>query len=86
LIGIVRTALARPLSFVVMAIAILILGVLAAVRMPVDIFPSIRVPVIAISWTYAGLSSEEMAGRIITLYERVLTTGVSDIEGPETRK
>ena len=83
--GLVRTALARPLTFVVMAIAILILGVLAAARMPVDIFPNIRVPVIAVAWSYSGLSSEEMSGRIITLYERVLTTVVNDIEHLESQ-
>src|SRR5215470_1630129 len=85
MIGLVRTALQRPLTFVVMAIAILILGVLATLRMPVDIFPNIRVPVIAISWTFAGLSAEEMSGRIITIYERLLTTGVSDIEHLESQ-
>jgi len=85
LIGIVRTALARPLTFVVMAIAILILGALSASRMPVDIFPSIRVPVIAAAWTYSGLSSEEMAGRIITNYERAVTTTVNDIEHLESQ-
>ena len=85
MIGIVRLALSRPLTFVVMAIAILILGVLATARMPVDIFPNIRVPVIAVAWSYSGLSSEEMSGRIITLYERVLTTVVNDIEHLESQ-
>ena len=55
MIGIVRVALHRPLTFVVMAIVIAIVGVLAAVRMPVDIFPNIRIPVIAVAWQYAGL-------------------------------
>jgi multidrug efflux pump subunit AcrB len=84
-IGIVRIALSRPLTFVVMAIAILILGVLSAARMPVDIFPNIKVPVLAVAWAYNGLSAEEMSGRIITLYERILTTGVSDIEHLESQ-
>ncbi len=61
MIGIVRIALARPLTFIVMAILILIGGVLAAIRTPVDIFPDIRVPVIAVAWQYAGLSPDDMA-------------------------
>ena len=85
MIGIVRIALARPLTFVVMAILILIVGVLSAVRTPVDIFPEIRVPVIATAWTYAGLPPEEMSGRIITPYERVLTTTVNDIDHIESQ-
>jgi multidrug efflux pump subunit AcrB len=84
-IGLVRTALSRPLTFVVMAIAILILGALVGVRMPVDIFPNIRVPVIATAWNYSGLSAEEMAGRIILPYQRGLTTMVSDIEHLESQ-
>lgn len=84
-IGIVRTALARPLTFVVMAILILILGVLAAIRTPVDIFPDIRVPVIATAWQYSGLSPDEMSGRIITPFERVLTTTVNDIDHIESQ-
>jgi CzcA family heavy metal efflux pump len=85
LIGIVRTALARPLTFIVMAILILILGVLAAIRTPVDIFPDIRVPVIATAWQYSGLSPDEMSGRIITPFERVLTTTVNDIDHIESQ-
>ncbi|WP_213980440.1 efflux RND transporter permease subunit [Sphingomonas sp. dw_22] len=85
MIGIVRTALARPLTFIVMAILILILGVLAAIRTPVDIFPDIRVPVIATAWQYSGLSPDEMSGRIITPFERVLTTTVNDIDHIESQ-
>ena len=85
MIGLVRTALSRPLTFVVMAIAILILGALVGVRMPVDIFPNIRVPVIATAWNYSGLSAEEMAGRILLPYQRGLTTMVSDIEHLESQ-
>ncbi|MGK6321413.1 efflux RND transporter permease subunit [Sphingomonas sp. DT-204] len=85
MIGIVRTALARPLTFIVMAILIVILGVLAAIRTPVDIFPDIRVPVIATAWNYAGLSPDEMSGRIITPFERVLTTTVNDIDHIESQ-
>ena len=72
MIGIVRIALSRPLTFIVMAIVILLGGILAALRTPVDIFPEIRVPVIAVAWQYAGLSPEDMAGRITTVYEKTL--------------
>jgi CzcA family heavy metal efflux pump len=85
MIGIVRIALARPLTFIVMAIVIAIVGVLAAIRTPVDIFPDIRVPVIAVAWQYSGLSPGEMAGRIITPVERTLTTTVNDIEHLESQ-
>ncbi|MFZ5792967.1 MAG: efflux RND transporter permease subunit, partial [Pseudomonadota bacterium] len=85
MLAIVRIALTRPLTFVVMALLIAIGGALAAVRTPVDIFPSIRVPVIAVAWTYAGLPPEEMAGRIITPFERALSATVSDIEHVESQ-
>jgi len=85
MIGIVKVALSRPLTFIVMAILIAIGGVLAAARTPVDIFPNIRVPVIAVAFNYAGLPPEEMSGRIITPYERVLTTTVNDIEHIESQ-
>ncbi|MGK6325061.1 efflux RND transporter permease subunit [Sphingomonas sp. DT-51] len=85
MIGIVRIALARPLTFIVMAILIAIVGVLAALRTPVDIFPDIKVPVIATAWQYAGLSPDEMSGRIITPFERVLTTTVNDIDHIESQ-
>jgi CzcA family heavy metal efflux pump len=80
MINIVRIALHKPYTFVVMAVLLLIMGVLAALRTPVDIFPEIRIPVIAVAWQYTGLPPDEMAGRITTLYERVLTTTVNDIE------
>ncbi|MDO6413237.1 efflux RND transporter permease subunit [Sphingomonas sp. BIUV-7] len=85
MIGIVKVALSRPLTFIVMAVVILIAGIGAALRTPVDIFPDIRVPVIAVAWQYAGLPPEEMAGRIITPYERVLTTTVNNIEHVESQ-
>ena len=80
MIGIVRIALQRPYTFVVMSLLLLIIGILAALRTPVDIFPDIRIPIIAVAWQYKGLPPEDMAGRITTLYERVLTTTVNDIE------
>jgi len=78
--NVVSIALKRPYTFVVMALLMLIVGILAALRTPVDIFPEIRIPVIAVVWQYTGLPPDEMAGRITTLYERVLTTTVNDIE------
>ena len=80
LIGIVRVALRRPYTFVVLALLLLIVGPLAALRTPTDIFPEIRIPVIAVAWQYTGLPPEQFAGRITTLYERSLTTTVNDIE------
>ncbi|PNP96294.1 efflux RND transporter permease subunit [Sphingobium sp. SA916] len=85
MIGIVKVALHRPLTFIVMAILIAIAGVLAAARTPVDIFPNIRIPVVAVAWQYAGLSPEDMANRIVNPYERVLTTTVNDIEHIESQ-
>src|ERR1051326_7735478 len=80
MIGIVRIALRRPYTFVVLALTILIIGPLAALRTPVDIFPDIRIPVIAIIWGYTGLQPDLMAGRIVTQSSRGLTTTVNDIE------
>ena len=80
LVDIVRVALKRPYTFVVLALLLLIIGPLAAMRTPTDIFPEIRIPVIAVAWQYTGLPPDQMAGRITTLYERVLTTTVNDIE------
>jgi multidrug efflux pump subunit AcrB len=81
---IVGTALKRPYTFVVMALLILVLGPIAALKTPTDIFPEIRIPVIAVAWAYTGLPPDQMAGRITTLYQRVLTTTVNDIEHIES--
>ena len=78
--AIVRIALRRPYTFIVLAMLLLIIGPLAASRTPVDIFPEIRIPVIAVIWNYTGLPPEEMAGRVVTQFERALTTTVNDIE------
>jgi multidrug efflux pump subunit AcrB len=78
--AIVRIALRRPYTFVVLALLMLLIGPLAALRTPVDIFPEIRIPVIAAIWVYTGLPPEEMAGRMISQFERTLTTTVNDIE------
>ncbi len=80
MIGIVRIALRRPYTFVVLALAILIIGPLSALRTPVDIFPEIRIPVIAVIWNYTGLAPDQMSGRIATQFQRALTTTVNDIE------
>jgi len=76
----VRVALRRPYTFVVMAVLILIGGVLAALRTPTDIFPEIDIPVIAIAWTYTGLPPDEMAGRVSSQFQRLLSTTVNDVE------
>jgi multidrug efflux pump subunit AcrB len=80
MLGIVRLALNRPYTFIVVALLIFIIGTLAALRMPVDIFPSIDIPIIGVAWQYQGLPPDDMAGRIITPFERALTTTVNDIE------
>jgi len=80
MLGIVRIALSRPYTFIVAALLIFLLGALAALRMPVDIFPSIDIPIIGVAWQYQGLPPDQMAGRIITPFERALTTTVNDIQ------
>ena len=82
---IVRLALRRPYTFVVMAMLIAILGVATILRMPTDIFPDIDIPVISVVWNYSGLPPEEMEKRIVTGYERILTTTVNDIEHVESQ-
>jgi CzcA family heavy metal efflux pump len=85
MIWLVRVALQRPYTFIVLALVILIAGALAALNTPTDIFPSIRVPVIGVAWSFSGLSPDEMSGRIITPYERVLSTTVDNIEHTESQ-
>ena len=82
--ALVRIALRLPYTFVVLALLILIAGGLAAVRTPVDIFPEIRIPIISTIWKYTGLPADELAGRMVTPYERALTTTVNDIEHIES--
>ncbi|MGH9691676.1 MAG: efflux RND transporter permease subunit [Candidatus Acidiferrales bacterium] len=82
---IVRIALRRPYTFIVAAILILILGLVAISRAPVDIFPDIDIPVVSIIWNYNGLSPEDMSNRIIYGYERGVTTTVNDIEHIESQ-
>jgi multidrug efflux pump subunit AcrB len=80
MLAIVRIALSRPYTFIVAALLIFFIGTLAALRMPVDIFPSINIPIIGVAWQYQGLPPDAMAGRIVTPFERALTTTVNDIE------
>jgi multidrug efflux pump subunit AcrB len=82
---IVRLALRRPYTFVVVSVLIAILGVAAIITMPVDIFPYIDIPVVSAVWTYQGLSPEEMEKRVVTFFERSLTTTVNDIEHIESQ-
>lgn len=80
MINLVRIALTRPYTFVVLALLILIVGPLAALRTPTDIFPEIRIPVIGVVWQYTGLPPDQMSGRITTPFQKALTTTVNDIE------
>jgi multidrug efflux pump subunit AcrB len=80
MIALVRIALSRPYTFIVLALLLLIIGPLAALRTPTDIFPDIRIPVIGVVWQYTGLPPDQMAGRITTPFQRALTTTVNDIE------
>jgi multidrug efflux pump subunit AcrB len=85
MIAIVRLALARPYTFVVMAVLILIFGTTAALRTPTDIFPNINIPVVSVVFSYTGLPADDMAGRIVTFYERSLPNSVNDIEHIESQ-
>src|SRR5216683_1164177 len=82
---IVRLALRRPYTFVVVSILILIIGGLAIVRTPTDIFPHINIPVVSIIWNYNGLTPEDMSDRIVSVTERALTTTVDNIQHVESQ-
>jgi multidrug efflux pump subunit AcrB len=81
----IRIALQRPYTFIVLGILILLIGPLAILRTPIDIFPGINLPVISVIWTYNGMPPDEMSDRIITYFERQMTTTVSDIEHIESQ-
>jgi multidrug efflux pump subunit AcrB len=81
---IVKIALDRPYTFIVLALLILILSPIVILRTPTDIFPNIDIPVISVAWQYTGLNPEEMEGRLTSVYERVLTTTVDNIEHIES--
>src|SRR5947199_10188227 len=81
---IVRLALRRPYTFVILALLIAVLGILSIVTMTIDIFPRINIPVVNVIWSYTGLSPTEMEGRIVTVTERAFTTTVNGIEHLES--
>ena len=83
--AIVVTALKRPYTFVVLAILILLYGGMAVFKTPTDIFPPIKIPIVAVVWTYNGLMPTDMSGRVVYYYERALTTTVSGIEHIESQ-
>src|SRR6266513_2983947 len=81
---IVRLALNRPYTFIVLALLILLASPVVIMRTPTDIFPNINIPVIAVAWQFTGLNTEEMEGRFTTGFERILTTTVDNIEHIES--
>lgn len=83
--AIVLVALRRPLTFVVMSILIILFGTMAVLKTPTDIFPAIRIPVIAVVWNYNGLSPQDMSGRVVYYYERALTATVANVEHIESQ-
>ena len=83
--AIVVVALKRPYTFVVLAILILLFGGMSVFKTPTDIFPPIKIPVVAVVWTYGGLMPTDMSGRVVYYYERALTTTVSNIEHIESQ-
>ncbi|MXV45261.1 AcrB/AcrD/AcrF family protein [Saccharibacter sp. 17.LH.SD] len=82
--AIVITALRRPLTFVVLSILILMFGIMSVFKTPTDVFPNIKIPVVAVVWTYGGMLPEEFAGRIIYNYELMVTSTVEGIEHMES--
>ncbi|MGO9007274.1 MAG: efflux RND transporter permease subunit [Beijerinckiaceae bacterium] len=85
MITIVRIALQRPYTFVVMAMLMLLFGVMSWVKTPTDIFPNITIPVVSVVWTYNGMPPDDMSGRIIYFYERTLSSQVNDIQHMESQ-
>src|SRR2546422_9062773 len=81
---IVRLALRRPYTFVVLALLIAVLGAVSVVSMPIDVFPRINIPVVNVIWNYSGLSPTEMQNRIVTVTERAFTSTVNGIEHLES--
>jgi multidrug efflux pump subunit AcrB len=81
---IVKVAIERPYTFIVLALLILILAPVAILNTPTDIFPNINIPVVAVSWTYTGMNPEELEGRLTTVYEKILTALVDNIEHIES--
>ncbi|MBZ2187264.1 MAG: efflux RND transporter permease subunit [Bryobacter sp.] len=82
---IVKLALSRPYTFAVMALLIMVLGVVSIVAMPTDIFPNIDIPVVSVIWNYTGMSPDDMEKRVVTSFERAVTTTVNDVEHIESQ-
>src|SRR5438309_7640585 len=82
---IVALALRRPYTFIVLAVLILLLGVFVILRTAIDIFPNIKIPVVAAIWSYTGLSPDEMSKRIVLFSERVAHTTVNDVQHTESQ-
>src|SRR5712664_1444967 len=82
---IVKLALARPYTFIVFSVVLLLISPVVLLRTPIDIFPSINIPVISVIWTYTGLAPSEMETRIVSIFERSLTTSVNNIEHIESQ-
>ena len=82
---IVRLALRRPYTFVIVALLITILGVVTAQRMSTDIFPNVDIPVVTVIWSFTGISPDDMEKRVVTITERAFTTTVNDIEHIESQ-
>jgi CzcA family heavy metal efflux pump len=83
-VWIVKLALNRPYTFIVLALLILLLSPVIILRTPTDIFPNINIPVVSVGWTYTGLNPEELEGRLTTPYEKVITTLVDNVEHIES--
>ncbi len=85
MLAIVRIALSRPYTFIVLAVLILIFGTLSWIKTPTDIFPDIGIPVVSVVWTYNGLPPDDMSGRVVYYYERALSSQVNDIQHIESQ-
>jgi multidrug efflux pump subunit AcrB len=85
MLRIIRIALERPYTFIVLAVVILMSGTLSAIRTPIDIFPNIGIPVVSVVWTYTGMTPRDMSGYVVYYYERTLTSQVNNIEHLESQ-
>ena len=81
----VRLALRRPYTFVILSLLIFILGVSSIVTTPVDILPEIDIPIVSVIWTYNGLAADDMSKRIVGICERALSTTVNNIKSTESQ-
>ncbi|MCA1955860.1 efflux RND transporter permease subunit, partial [Zymomonas sp.] len=80
MLALVRIALRRPYTFIVMAVMIFIVGILSAFKTPTDIFPDIKIPIVAVIWQFQGMSPDDIQSRINTPYQRAMTTVVNNID------